>query len=206
MPSVFHPVAVPPGEAALAHAHARAAARGPGLLAWVPGEVQAEAALVLEPGDLSDALLSRFCAANALADALAAYAPPELPLGFHWPGELRLNGGCCGAVQDAPGPAGLHLVGFTLRLTLPAGPGRDHTCLAEEGAEPVAAADLTAAWALHLMAGLDEWQARGWQRMAERYLARLLHPAPAPGLRRGLDPATGALLLDRDGVREVVPC
>jgi biotin-(acetyl-CoA carboxylase) ligase len=192
--------------AALAHAQALAAEHGPGLLTWAPGEIQAEAAVVLEPRDLSDALLARFCAANALADALAAHAPPELELGFHWPGELRLNGGRCGAVQSAPGPEGLHLVGFTLRLTLPERPGRDETCLAEEGTEPVPGEELVASWARHLMAGLDEWQARGWQRMAERYLARLLHPAPEAGLRRGLDPASGALVLERDGVRETLPC
>ena len=53
------------------------------------------------------------------------------------------------------------------------------------------------------MAGLDEWQARGPQRVAERYLARLLDEADTPGLRRGIDPATGALVLDRaDGRQE----
>jgi hypothetical protein len=49
------------------------------------------------------------------------------------------------------------------------------------------------------MAGLDEWQARGPKRVAERYLARLLDEAGTPGLRRAVDPATGALVLDRAG-------
>jgi hypothetical protein len=35
--------------------------------------------------------------------------------------------------------------------------------------------------------------------VAERYLARLLDEAGTPDLRRGIDPATGALVLDRAG-------
>jgi ferredoxin len=61
------------------------------------------------------------------------------------------------------------------------------------------ATEITAAWALHLMAGRDAWQAHGWQRMAETYLARLLDPAAEPGLKRGIDPATGALVLGNFG-------
>ena len=93
--------------------------------------------------------------------------------------------------------------GAELRLHFPTGyePGQtpDLTSLAEEGFEGAGPAELTASWARHLMAGLDEWQARGPKRVAERYLARLLDEAGAPGLRRGIDPATGALVLDRAG-------
>ena len=42
-------------------------------------------------------------------------------------------------------------------------------------------------------------QARGPRRVAEQYLARLLDEADTPGLRRGIDPATGALVFDRAG-------
>jgi hypothetical protein len=51
------------------------------------------------------------------------------------------------------------------------------------------------------MAGLDEWQARGPRRVAERFLARLVEDAAGtpPGLRRGIDPGTGDLVLERDG-------
>lgn len=214
LPSVFHPVPAPAGMAALDHAAALAASHGVGLLAWAPGAHWAEAALVLEPEDAADARLALLAGCNALADALATTAPAELPCGFAWPGGLLLNGGRCGQVQARPGPDGLLLLGFRLRLAFASGheagllPGE--TALREEGAAPTTAEDLTAAWALHLMAGLDAWQARGWQRMAETYLARLLDPAAEPGLKRGIDPATGALLLDRakgrDFVRQVLPC
>ncbi len=210
LPSVFTPMRAPAGVAALDHAAALAAGHGAGLLAWAPGEHWAEAALVLEPEEAGEARLALLAGCNALADALATSAPAELPLGFAWPGGLLLNGGRCGLVQVRPGPDGLLLLGFRLRLAFASGheagllPGE--TALREEGAEPTSAAELTVAWALHLMAGLDSWQARGWQRMAETYLARLLDPGAEAGLKRGIDPATGALLLDRAGVQEVRPC
>jgi hypothetical protein len=53
------------------------------------------------------------------------------------------------------------------------------------------AATLTAAWARHLLAGLDDWQARGPRRLTQHFLARIAAPAGA----RGIDAATGALLL-----------
>jgi BirA family transcriptional regulator, biotin operon repressor / biotin---[acetyl-CoA-carboxylase] ligase len=53
------------------------------------------------------------------------------------------------------------------------------------------------------MAGLDEWQSRGPRRVAERFLARLVDEAETPGLRRGIDPGTGDLVLERDGRRTV---
>ena len=61
----------------------------------------------------------------------------------------------------------------------------------------------TAAWARHLMAGLAEWQrpsgTGGFRRLAERFLARL--EQDGEGARRGLDPATGDLVLEREGER-----
>ena len=77
-------------------------------------------------------------------------------------------------------------------------PGR--TTLLEEGFSDTDPAELTAAWARHLMAGLADWQARGFRALAERYLARL-ERAPGEEGKRGLDPATGDLLLEQDGTR-----
>jgi hypothetical protein len=131
---------------------------------------------------------------------------------FAWPGTLRVNGAACGMVRLAtpPGcaegeiPAWL-VVGMEARiaLALPVEPGErpDLTGLAEEGWEGLTAAELTAGWARHLMAGLDDWQAKGPRRLSEHYLARLIDAREVPGQRRGIDPATGDLVLDRDGVR-----
>lgn len=217
LPSVFAPVILREGGDAMARAVALAPLRGAGTLAWVGAYARAEAAVVLEPElPLRAARLAFLAAANALADALVAIGPPELDVAFRWPGGLLLNHGACGQVRLAPPPGAAEdavpdwlVVGMELRLAFPAGheaglsPGV--TCLAEEGFEDPDAAGLTAAWARHLMAGLDAWQARGPQRVAEPYLARLRDPAEAPGLRRGIDPGSAGLVLERDGVRSLRP-
>ena len=51
------------------------------------------------------------------------------------------------------------------------------------------------------MAGLDEWQARGPRRVAERYLARLEDFA---GEKRGIAPDSGALVIEREGARQIL--
>ncbi|TDH59997.1 hypothetical protein E2C06_24635 [Dankookia rubra] len=213
LPTVFAPVPLREGGDAMARAMALAPERGAGTLAWVRSAGRAEAAMVLEPElPLAAARLAFLAACNALADALAAEGPPEIPVEFAWPGRLRVNGAACGAVRLAapPGcaeeevPAWL-VLGMEARiaLTLPVEPGErpDLTGLAEEGWEGLSAAELTAGWARHLMASLDDWQARGPRRLSENFLARLADEREVPGQRRGIDPATGDLVLDRDGVR-----
>ncbi len=216
LPSLFDPVfALREGGDAFARAVELAPARGAGTLVWVRAFARAEAAVVLEPEmPLGPARLAFHAAANALGDALASLGPPEVAVALRWPGTAVVNLGECGAVRLGAPPGAAEdtvpdwlVVGMELRLSFPTGyeTGRspDLTALAEEGFEEAGPAELTAAWARHLMAGLDEWQARGARRVAERYLARLLDGAGAPGLRRGVDPATGALVLDHpDGTRE----
>lgn len=214
LPTVFAPVPLREGGDAMARAVALAAERGAGTLAWVRSAARAEAAVVLEPEvPLSVARLALLAAANALGDALGASGPPEIPVEFAWPGRLLVNGAGCGMVRlAAPAHAAEDavpdwlVVGMEARLTmtLPLEPGEvpDLTGLAEEGWEDVSAPDLTAAWARHLMAALDDWQAKGPQRLSERYLARLWDERDVPGLRRGIDPTTGDLVLERDGARE----
>lgn len=215
LPSVFAPVVMlREGGDALARAVALAPEQGAGTLAWVRAYSRAEAAVVLEPEmPLAPARLAFLAAANALGDALAALGPPEVPIQLRWPGTLLVNLGACGEVRLAAPPGTAEdavpdwlVVGMELRLAFPQGyePGLDPgtTCLAEEGFADVTPAMLTEAWARHLMAGLDEWQARGPRRVAERYLARLADEAGS-GTRRGIDPGSGDLVLERDGVRQV---
>jgi BirA family transcriptional regulator, biotin operon repressor / biotin---[acetyl-CoA-carboxylase] ligase len=215
LPSLFTPVLVlREGGDAFARAVELAPTRGAGTLVWVGAFARAEAAVVLEPEmPLGPARLAFHTAANALADALSSLAPPETGIALRWPGTALVNLGACGSVRLAAPPGAAEdavpdwlVVGMELRLAFPTGyePGTapDATALAEEGFEGIGPADLTAAWARHLMAGLDEWQARGPQRVAERFLARLLDEAGTPELRRGIDPATGALVLERRGARE----
>jgi biotin-(acetyl-CoA carboxylase) ligase len=222
LPSVFTPI-VPLREAgdAMARAQALAPEHGAGTLAWVRSAARLEAAVVLEPEQaLAAARPAILAAASALADAVGTFGPPEVPLTFRWPARLLVNGGQVGGALLA-WPQGCAedavpewmVVGVTARLIFPQGwePGHGvgQTALAEEGWNPVevSAAELTAAWARHLMANLAEWQrggpAGGFPRLAERFLARL-EREEGEG-RRGLDPATGDLLLEQAGVRRRIP-
>jgi biotin-(acetyl-CoA carboxylase) ligase len=186
----------------MAHAIALAPVRGAGTLCWVGSAARAEAAVVLEPDlPLAQARLALLAGANALADALAADGPPEIPVQFRWPATLLVNGAACGTLRlavprgakaDAV-PAWLAL-GMEVRLQSrwSAAPGAeaDRTALADEGWDKPDAAELIGAWARHLLAGLDDWQVRGPAKLIAHYLARCAEPGA-----RGIDPATGALRL-----------
>ncbi len=229
LPSLFRPVPLREGGDAFARAVewapdqglGIAPSRGAGTLVWVRAYARCEAAVVLEPEQpLAQARLAFHAGANALADALAALAPPERPIRLRWPGTLVVHGARCGEVRliapagCAPGsvperavPGGgvpeWLVLGFTARLANPEGhqPGSTpgETALHEEGFSDLTPAELVHGWARHLMAGLDEWQARGPHRVAERFLARLDDFADA---KRGVDLADGALVVERDGTRE----
>lgn len=190
-----------------------AQSRGAGTLPYVASPGRVEAAVVLEPEmTLAAARLAFHVGANALADALTALGPADMPVHFNWPGTVLLNGGRIGEFRwlrpegagDEAVPEWL-VIGFECRLAWRDGheggllPG--DTALAEEGFEDITAEAVVEAWARHLLAGMDEWAHRGPRRASEKFLARLLDHA---GEKRGLDPATGALVLERDGVREMV--
>ncbi|NKE46476.1 hypothetical protein HB662_16965 [Roseomonas frigidaquae] len=224
LPTAFSPViALREGGDALRRAVELAPQHGAGTLAWVRSVARIEAAVVLEPElPLAAARPALFAAANALADALGAYGPAEVAITLGWPSTIHVNGGRIGRARLAwPHGAAEEavpdwlVVGIEARLTFPAGwePGHglQQTALREEGwaEEDVSAAELTAAWARHLMAGLAEWQhpgpQGGFRRLADRYLSRM-EAAPWMGeARRGLDPATGALVLEQDGTRRLHP-
>lgn len=214
LPPVFRPViALREGGDALSRAVAEAPRQGAGTLVWVRAYDRAEAAVVLEPDmPLGAARVALFAAANALADAVGALGPPEMPVTVRWPARLLANGGEVGLARLALPPGAAEdavpdwiAIGMEARFHLPEGlePGRDpgRTCLFEEGFAEVAPAELTAAWARHLMAGIADWQGKGLRSVAEKLLARLETPEGLDG-RRGLDPATGDLVVEREGGRD----
>lgn len=218
LPSVFSPFALREGGDAVARAVELAPSRGAGTLCWVRAYGRAEAAVVLEPETpLREARVAILAALAAAADVLGAYGPPEAPTTLRWPNTLAFNGAEVGQVRWATPPGAAEdavpdwlVVGFELRLAWPPGwqpglePGR--TSLEEEGFEPHAPADLVATWARHLMATLADLADRGTKAVADRVLARL-EPLPGapPGARRGLDPATGDLILEAGEGRVRVP-
>jgi hypothetical protein len=216
LPSVFSPIiALREGGDALRHACAIAPEKGAGTLVWVRSWARAEAAIVLEPEEaLPTARLALHAASVALADALGAYGPPDIPLVFEWPGTLRLNGAVVGQTRlglpaetlpDATPP--WLVVGMELRFAEYADgePGEtpDRTSLLEEGYDDLTPGLLVAAWARHFMATIADWQGRGFKSLAERYLARL-DPKLGAGARRGLVPASGDLVLEGPSGRETL--
>ncbi len=217
LPSVFTPI-VPLREAgdALARAVDLAPREGAGTLVWVRSWSRIEVAVVLEPEQpLAAARAALIAAMTAFADAAGALGPPEVPLTFDWPSTIRVNGGVVGGARLAvpPGCAEDEVpdwiaIGIEVAFADPADsdPGRDpgRTTLFEEGYNETTPAEMTAAWARHLMATLADWQGRGFRIVAERYLARL-DPAMGAGARRGIDAATGDLVLERGGARERLP-
>jgi biotin-(acetyl-CoA carboxylase) ligase len=213
LPSLFTPIiALREAGDAMARAVAEAPRHGAGTLVWVRSWARIEAAVVLEPEQpLAAARPALLAAMVAFADAAGALGPPEVPLTFDWPAAIRVNGGLVGGARIATPPGGAEdavpdwiVVGIEAAFAAADHePGRDpdRTTLFEEGYADTTPAEMTAAWARHLMATLADWQARGLRPVAERYLARL-DPAIGAGARRGIDPATGALVLDRGGARE----
>lgn len=211
LPSVFTPIiALREGGDALAHACTIAPEKGAGTLVWVRSWARAEAAIVLEPEEsLPAARLALHAASVALADALGAYGPPDIPLIFDWPARLRLNGALVGQTRLGL-PSGLApdatppwlVVGMELRFAeyADAEPGErpDRTSLLAEGYDDLTPALLVAAWARHFMATVADWQGRGFKTLAERYLARL-DPKLGAGARRGIVPASGDLVLEGGG-------
>jgi biotin-(acetyl-CoA carboxylase) ligase len=217
LPSVFTPiVALREGGDAMARAIELAPRHGAGTLVWVRAYARVEAAVVLEPEEsLAAARPALFAAANAACDALAVLGPPEIPVTLRWPATVAVDGGRVGRVRLAwpPGTAEDQVpewlvAAVELRIDFPEGweggysPGE--TSLRQEGFVDFDGPELTAAWARHLMASIAEWQRPGphggFRRLAERTLARL---EPVPGTegatRRGLDPATGDLVLEHEG-------
>lgn len=217
LPSVFTPIiALREVGDAMGRAVAEAPRQGAGCLVWVRSWSRIEAAVVLEPErSLAATRPALLAALAAFADAAGALGPPEVPLTFDWPATIRVNGGVVGRARLATPPScGEEEVPAWLVVGIEAAfadvgdaePGHDpgRTTLFEEGFNETTPAGMTAAWARHLMANLADWQGGGFRVVAERYLARL-DPALAQGARRGIDPATGDLVLQRGAARERLP-
>ena len=91
---------------AFGHAKAHAAELGAGTLVFVGRVDLSEFAVVLEPDEpLSSARRAFYAGMAALADALAAHAPPERSIAFRWPDAVWVNEGLVGGGQLA-WPAG----------------------------------------------------------------------------------------------------
>jgi hypothetical protein len=129
----------------------------------------------------------------ALADALAAHAPPEKPIAIEWPDAIRVDGGLVGggrlawsvaAAQDEIPP--WLVFGAMIRVAMFEGVACSRargTALDEEGFDDVGSGRLIETFARHFMVALDAWHEQGFGEIAKNYLARL---SPEKGLRRDI--------------------
>src|SRR5437588_8325227 len=112
LPPPFRAVALREAGDAFAHARRIAADEGAGTLVHVGRFDLIEFALVLEPDEpLKTARCAFYAGMAALAEALAAHAPPEKLIAIDWPDALLVDGGLVGgarlawpdgAAEDAP--------------------------------------------------------------------------------------------------------
>jgi hypothetical protein len=142
----------------------------------------------------------------ALADTLAAHAPPEKPMAIAWPDTFLVDGGLvgggrlawpAGASEDAPPP---WLVFAGMIRTVAIGehePGLNPLAatLADEGFVDLGSGRLVESFARHLMVAIDAWQQDGFAEIAKSYLSRL---KPEKGVRRDIA-ENGDLLVRRAG-------
>jgi biotin-(acetyl-CoA carboxylase) ligase len=192
---------------AFAHAKANAAELGAGTLVFVGRFDIAEFAVVLEPDEpLRTARRAFYAGVVALADALAACAPPEKPIEIRWPGSIFVDGGLVGGGQLAwaeghedERPDWLVFGAMIRTVAMAEGePGLRplSSALEDEGFDELGADRLVECFARHLMVQIDAWNEFGFAAVARDYLAQLVEPAK--GGRRDLDDH-GDLLVRRIG-------
>jgi biotin-(acetyl-CoA carboxylase) ligase len=197
---------------AMAHATEIAAEEGAGTLVYVGRFDLAEFAVVLEPDEpMWTARRTVYAGLNALADALATYAPPEMSITFDWPDAVRVDGALVGGVRlewpvgdDEDQPPAWIVFGAMIR-TVALGaeePGLRPLAatLEEQGFTDPGSGRLVESFSRHLMTALDAWEEAGFGEVAKNYLPRL---TAAGGLRREID-ENGDLLERRMGSTEIV--
>jgi hypothetical protein len=170
---------------AFAHACAIAADKGAGTLVWVRRYDLAEFAVVLEPEEpLGEARRAIYAGMNALADALAAHAPPSRPVAFDWPDTIRVDGVLVGGGRLGwPGGAGeneipdwLVFSGMIRTAVIRARePGLRPFlgALDELGFDAIDTSEIIASFSRHLMTAFHEWDETGFGSIANRWLDRL---------------------------------
>lgn len=191
---------------AFSHAVGVAAAQGAGTLVYVGCFDLAEFAVVLEPDEpLREARKTFYAGMVALADAIAAYAPPDVPFEFNWPDAVRVNLGLVGGGRlawpdktgedDVPDWMVFGAMIRTVSMTDEGGLQPMATALDQEGFTDMTSAALVESFARHLMVVFDAWKENGFTTVARDYLRRLPREQ---GIRRDID-GNGDLLVRRTG-------
>lgn len=170
---------------AFAHAVALAPQRGAGTLVYVGRFDLAEFAVVLEPTDpLAKGRRVFYAGMAALADAIAAAAPPETAIHIEWPDALYVNWALVGGGRLAwPVKTGADKVpewlvfGATIRTASSTGvdPGLtpDLTALDQEGFAEISSNNIIEGFARNLMLLLNDWQEGRFTAVRKSYFERL---------------------------------
>jgi biotin-(acetyl-CoA carboxylase) ligase len=185
VPPLFRPLVLREVGDAFAYATANAGRLGAGALVYVGRCNLAEFAVVLEPEQpLPTARVAFYVGMVALADALAALAPPEKPITFDWPDAIRIDGGLVGGgrlgwppgTREDAVPDWL-VFGAAIRIASLSeeGPGVFPlaTALQDEGFGEIGAERFIETFTRHLMAAIDRWQDGGFSPLAGEYAARV---------------------------------
>jgi biotin-(acetyl-CoA carboxylase) ligase len=192
---------------AFAHARTHAAELGAGTLVSVGRFDLAEFTVVLEPEEpLASAWRAFYAGMVALADALAAIAPPGTPIAVEWPDAIRLDGRLVGGgrlawpdcADDAAPPPWL-VFGAMIRMVSMDSDGSGvqplATALEDEGFGDFGSDRLVESFARHLMRVIDHTREAGFAAIADQYLSRL---GRGEGVRHEIG-GNGDLLVRRIG-------
>ena len=185
LPPVFSWVAPPPGRAVHDFACDLAPSLGAGTLSSRSGEAVLEIAVVLEPDEpLRQGRRAILPCMSALADAVGACAPPEMPVTLGWPDVIafdgaRIGGGRLGWPEPCAEDEVPDWLVFSAMLIVSKKDAGDpgltpgSTALDEEGFEPGASDAIVEAFARYLLLGFDGLRDGGFDVAAATYLRRL---------------------------------
>lgn len=177
LPPLLSACPLVPGADAVARAAEAAAEDGAqaGALYWSYGDGALRFAVVLAPEQpLAAARLVLYLAENAMADALGALLPPEIPVTFGWPDRLMVNGAEAGAFElRAPAaderrvPDWLVVGGVVLMTPTDAelepGFAAGRTTLAEEGGAGLEATALLERFARYFLNWIHRFEQDGFE-------------------------------------------
>jgi biotin-(acetyl-CoA carboxylase) ligase len=187
LPPPYEPLRLREYGDAFAHAIAVAPKRGAGTLVHVGRFDLAEFAVVLEPKDpLAKARRAFYAGMAALADTIAAAAPPETAIHIDWPDALYVNWGLVGGGRLA-WPAKIEankipdwlvfgsMIRTANKTTVDPGLTPNLTALDEEGFAEITSNHVIESFARNLMLLLNDWQESGFAAVSKAYCERLSH-------------------------------
>jgi hypothetical protein len=189
LPPAFTLVTLRESGDAFAHACRIAAEVGAGAFVHVGRFDLVEFAVVLEPEErLRSARRAFFAGMTAIAEAIGAHCPPDLPVEFEWPDAIRFNGARVGGGRLGwPAECGEHEVPrwlvFSATLIaarvggLEPGLTPSLTSLEDEGFDD--GRSVIESFCRFLMVAFDTWAEDGFGSIGEAFLARLPRKAGA---------------------------